>query len=470
MRSQNEPSWTNGLIPVIDPESVAGIVSRLSDLALLVTKTGLIKGIFPSPEFASRPDLKTWVGRPIKDVLTVESMPKFEARLDDFLKHEGDVLSVQVNHVATESGGEFPIRYSLHPSGADDAILLLGRDLSQEAEVQRQLVTAQIALENDYEEQREQDLRFRVLMESSDIATAFVSVKTGRIVASNGAAETLLGKKRGELVSAPFAREFEVEGHRDLVDQLVTVASEQTGTFIKVRTSTGSTSLDIAPTLFRGASGQMLLCKITVSGAQEVATDSLQQQLLDLYQHGLDSIVFMDASGHILSANDAFLKVADVTHSQSIKNRPIMDFFGRGSVDLNVILENVRRTGGMRLYSTKIVGEHGVARNVDISTTRLKAGSAAVYALIIRDARRVDVPRTQMQQVTEMDTESVSELIGTHSLKDIVARTTDVVEKMCIEAAIEMTSNNRVAAAEMLGLSRQSLYVKLRKYELVERS
>jgi DNA-binding protein Fis len=30
-----------------------------------------------------------------------------------------------------------------------------------------------------------------------------------------------------------------------------------------------------------------------------------------------------------------------------------------------------------------------------------------------------------------------------------------------------MTSNNRVAAAEMLGLSRQSLYVKLRKYDLV---
>ncbi|MDC0114520.1 hypothetical protein OAI45_05505, partial [Planktomarina temperata] len=29
------------------------------------------------------------------------------------------------------------------------------------------------------------------------------------------------------------------------------------------------------------------------------------------------------------------------------------------------------------------------------------------------------------------------------------------------------TSNNRVAAAEMLGLSRQSLYVKLRKYDLV---
>ena len=42
-----------------------------------------------------------------------------------------------------------------------------------------------------------------------------------------------------------------------------------------------------------------------------------------------------------------------------------------------------------------------------------------------------------------------------------------MIEKMCIETAVELTRNNRVAAAEMLGLSRQSLYVKLRKYDIL---
>ena len=60
------------------------------------------------------------------------------------------------------------------------------------------------------------------------------------------------------------------------------------------------------------------------------------------------------------------------------------------------------------------------------------------------------------------------DLVGASPLKDIVAATTDVIEKMCIETAVELTRNNRVAAAEMLGLSRQSLYVKLRKYNLLE--
>jgi hypothetical protein len=41
-----------------------------------------------------------------------------------------------------------------------------------------------------------------------------------------------------------------------------------------------------------------------------------------------------------------------------------------------------------------------------------------------------------------------------------------IPEKICIEAELELTGDNRAAAAEMLGLSRQSLYVKLRRYGL----
>ena len=37
-----------------------------------------------------------------------------------------------------------------------------------------------------------------------------------------------------------------------------------------------------------------------------------------------------------------------------------------------------------------------------------------------------------------------------------------------IEAALELTGDNRASAAELLGLSRQSLYVKLRRFGLAE--
>jgi DNA-binding NtrC family response regulator len=37
---------------------------------------------------------------------------------------------------------------------------------------------------------------------------------------------------------------------------------------------------------------------------------------------------------------------------------------------------------------------------------------------------------------------------------------------MCIEAALTLTQDNRASAADVLGLSRQSLYSKLRRYGL----
>jgi DNA-binding NtrC family response regulator len=59
-------------------------------------------------------------------------------------------------------------------------------------------------------------------------------------------------------------------------------------------------------------------------------------------------------------------------------------------------------------------------------------------------------------------------LIGRVPLRDLVREATDVIEKLSIEAALELTGDNRASAAEMLGLSRQSLYVKLRRFGLAE--
>ena len=53
-------------------------------------------------------------------------------------------------------------------------------------------------------------------------------------------------------------------------------------------------------------------------------------------------------------------------------------------------------------------------------------------------------------------------------MKDIVGETSDMIEKMCIQSALELTQNNRASTAEMLGLSRQSLYIKLHRYGIAD--
>ena len=63
----------------------------------------------------------------------------------------------------------------------------------------------------------------------------------------------------------------------------------------------------------------------------------------------------------------------------------------------------------------------------------------------------------------------LANLVGSVPLKELVRASTEEIEKMCIESALKKTGNNRASAAEMLGLSRQSLYVKLRQFGMLDR-
>jgi DNA-binding NtrC family response regulator len=52
-------------------------------------------------------------------------------------------------------------------------------------------------------------------------------------------------------------------------------------------------------------------------------------------------------------------------------------------------------------------------------------------------------------------------------MKDLVRDVADAIERSCIEAALRLTDGNKAAAAEALGLSRQSLYLKLHRFGLL---
>ena len=62
----------------------------------------------------------------------------------------------------------------------------------------------------------------------------------------------------------------------------------------------------------------------------------------------------------------------------------------------------------------------------------------------------------------------LTQLVGKVPLKQIVTETTDIIEKLCILAALDLTMSNRASAAELLGLSRQGLYIKMRRFGIVD--
>ena len=82
----------------------------------------------------------------------------------------------------------------------------------------------------------------------------------------------------------------------------------------------------------------------------------------------------------------------------------------------------------------------------------------------IRDAGRRLTSDTRANRELPRSASQMTELVGRVPLRDIVRETTDLIEPLCIEAAPELTPDNRASAAEMQGLSRQSPYVKLRRF------
>jgi transcriptional regulator PpsR len=469
LTSRGAKYWNSGAIPLIAPDILGDIIADVADLAVVVSETGMVLSVLVNPVHDFFRRLEQWDGKDIRTALATESVAKFNARLAEFLAGKPDMRPVELNHSDGMGRWEFPIRYTFHRIGPDGAILMLGRDLRPVAEMQQQLVKAQMALERDYEAQREFDTRFRVLLESSREAVVFVSVQTGRITDANNVAAAILGRSRDELVGLPFAPEFEMRKRGDLLDALTAQAIADRAVPVKLQLARSGETVRLIPTLFRAAGERILLCRIEPEVTASIQADSLSQNLNGLYVLGPDAIVFTNEEGEILATNESFLNLIEMAHDMNVRGRSLSDFLSRGSVDLKVLTENAVRSGRMRLYPTKVQGEFGSPRPVEISVTSLQAGPQNVFAFLIRDAARMDQGRPSGAPMTDDNVRSVMELVGSATLKEIVAETTDVVERMCIETAIELTMNNRVAAAEMLGLSRQSLYVKLRKYGLLER-
>ena len=461
--------WDTGSIPLLAPEMLGDIIAALADIALVIDETGLISSVVTSPENSSYEDVAHWEGRDLRQVLLKESIPKLDRALASFNDGESLVQPTQLNHTDELRDWGFPVNYTFHRVGPDGSILMMGRDLRPISEMQQQLVKAQMALERDYEQQREYDTRFHVLMESSRDALVFVSQGSGRIIEANTLAAHLLGRERSDLVGLPFAQEFDGRRKGEMMDALSGVAVAEGSTSLPVQTRKSRKAVRLYPTLFRAAGERIILCRIDQADSGAGANSNLPHNLNGLFEQGADAIAFTDVNGSLVSVNEAFLELTNAAHALNVKGRSLGDYLHRGHVDLRVLLDNAARVGHIRLYSTRMAGEYGASRTVEVSATYLNDAENPGYAFILRDSSRADAVRVSPAPAGEENVKSVMELVGSATLKEIVAETTDVVERMCIETAIELTSNNRVAAAEMLGLSRQSLYVKLRKYALLNK-
>lgn len=460
--------WDIGTVPHVEPDRLSEIISALADFALVIDRDGKVISVLASPAHSALASLDQWENANVRDYLTTESVRKFEDTLAGYLSDPKTQRATELNHYDKKTDVEFPVVYTMHNIGSQETILLMGRDLRPVAEMQRQLVDAQIAVERDFELKRGYDTRFRVLMQSVHDAMVFVNVATGQIIDANNAAATLLRRTVDELKDTEFAKLFEDQGRSELLAEMATSALSEGPSSVRLVDQKNKRVFNAIPSFFRAAGTRTMLCRLAPDIEPEsTSNDALPRALNAVFETGPDAIVITDAEGRITSANEAFLDMTDTAHNAAVEGRSLADYFDRGSVDLNVLLDSTGRSGRTRIYGTRLKGQFDGLSPVNISATPVDGDPKAAFAFVIRNMETLNKPDAEQSADSA---QSAVDLVGNASLKEIVADTTDVIEKICIQTAIELTSNNRVAAAEMLGLSRQSLYVKLRKYGLLSRS
>jgi DNA-binding NtrC family response regulator len=110
---------------------------------------------------------------------------------------------------------------------------------------------------------------------------------------------------------------------------------------------------------------------------------------------------------------------------------------------------------------------------VEISAAGNADNSNDFIALLIRDVSRRMVQPAGSPQGAQGEGNTLlaalgamADHLGRTSLPNLIRETVGVVEKHYIEAALDEADGNRTATAELLGLSRQSLYMKLNRYGL----
>ena len=226
----------------------------------------------------------------------------------------------------------------------------------------------------------------------------------------------------------------------------------------------------VTPDVYRAAGQQILICKFFPKTIRKQGEKELTENLLATFHSSPDAIIFTDINGSIQYINDRFLDLTNSSHKSEVIAKNLSDYLGRGEIDLAIMLENVMNSGAVKTYSTHLKSVFGTKIEIEASVSRNKSDANALVAFIVREVSasqsRDGKSGINYKENNKQDEIAAKELVGSATLKEIVTDTTDVIEKICIEAALEITNNNRAAAADILGLSRQSLYVKLSKFEI----
>ncbi len=451
----------------LDPATTGRVIASAADVALIVEQ-GVIRDVaFGNDDLSREGYGHSWRGREWIDTVTIESRPKIEYLLQ--VEPSSVAHWRQVNHPSA-GGLDVPIRYTAVRTGHDDRVVALGRDLRSLARLQQRLVEAHQSLERDYARLREAESRYTLLFQSVSEPVLILAAATSTVAEMNPAAVALLappdseepddsaiGRAFGDLF-APHARAAAEQavaaslslGHADAV-----ALELRSGAACRVWAS-----------VYRGGEDARVIVRFELAESGTAPSRRPESPLLPMLEQLPDGLVVTGSDLRIRAANPAFIEMTQAASEQQLADREISEYLGRSLRDLNVLVSTLRNHGMVRNFATVMRDRFGNEEDVEVSAVATPHGDDASYGFSVRSVARRLRSEAEAGKGLPSSADQLTGLVGRMPLRDIVRQSTNVIERLCIEAALEITDDNRASAAEMLGLSRQGLYSKLRRFGL----
>ncbi len=444
----------------LDANGAARLVEAAGDLVLILDDKGVVVDFALASHELAIDGSDTWIGRHWLDIVTIESRSKVEDMLSAVTSARPSRWR-QVNHPTAM--GDVPIRYWALPSGNNGHTIAIGRDLRGNAVLQQRLLQAQQSLERDYLRLRQAESRYRMLFERAADAILVVDADSRRIREANPAANRVLGAHEGSLVGRPLVSVADPSAHEALMLYLGAVsAADQPPMALALPAGRGS--VVVSASIFRQDQASYFLIRIDGGGgAREAQGDA---QMVDVMNRMPDAFVLADSDMSVIVANTAFIDLTHMASVERVRGTPLGAYLGRAGIDLDLIVGQVREHGAARSIATIIRAADGEQEEVEVSAVSAPGPTGEIYGFSIRAVARRSRDLPPAERDLPRSVEQLTELVGRMSLKDIVRESTDLIERLCIEAALQYTSDNRASAAEILGVSRQSLYSKLHRHGL----
>lgn len=455
-RFMSPESWLDPL----DPATAAELISASADIALVLDRAGVIRDLSVSAADFPADLSSTWIGRSWDDLVAPDSRDKVHS-----LVEEANARRIskwrEINHRA--DGPDIPIRFiamKLGPAGT----IALGRDLRVVGRLQQRMVELQRSVDRQYQRLRNAETRYRLLFQLSGEAVLIVDAGNRKVGEANAAAASMLGMPVNKVIGKPIEDLF-VAAAADDIEKAAT-AARTVGRADPIRIEPATEAAPVVATFsaFRQDSGTHLLVRLASEQADAVRPQGMAGKFQEIVRGLPEAFVVIDLDRRVLDCNESFLEITELTTVEQARGQRVDRWLGRPGVDVELVVSNLKEHGSIRDFATILRGEYDGQEEVELTAVAVPGGPVPCYGLLIRPLHHRAPSAIPRESDFSRSVEQLAALVGRVSLKDLVRETTDLVEQMCIQAALNLTGDNRASAAQILGLSRQGLYAKLRRY------